>query len=208
MEDKVLGNIEQLIDRRKVDAIIKESIKEISLCKKSIWQYMIAVTLGAIIAYIVSFSFGTVSTVIEITILLFETSIGIVGIVLGAYSIFQALMKKELIWILVKADENLLKQSNKTFLNITILYVINAFVSLTTWIILRAIGREFVIFKNLLLNNIFSAVFIFIYIVFNLLLLLEIIVFCINLYRMFCAYNTISAVEAAKVMEEHEDDND
>ncbi len=146
MEEKVINNIEQLIDKREVNAIIKESIKEISLCKKNIWQYIVAITLGVIIAYIVSFSFGTVSTVIEITELLFETSIGIVGIILGAYSIFQALMKKELIWILVQSDENILKQSNKTFLNISILYVIDALISLTIRIILRAIGSEFVIF--------------------------------------------------------------
>lgn len=202
MEEKVINNIEQLIDKREVNAIIKESIKEISLCKKNIWQYIVAITLGVIIAYIVSFSFGTVSTVIEITELLFETSIGIVGIILGAYSIFQALMKKELIWILVQSDENILKQSNKTFLNISILYVIDAVISLTIRIILRAIGSEFVIFKNMLLNNIFSAALIFIYIVYNLLLLLEMIVFCINLYRMFCVYNTVSAVEAAKETEE------
>lgn len=208
MEEKIWDNIEQLIDRRKIDAIIKESLKEIGLCKKSVWQYAIAITLGAIIACFVSFSFGTVSTMIEIAELLFETSIGIVGIVLGAYSIFQALMKKELIWILVKSDENILKQSNKTFLNITILYVANALVSLTIRIILRAIGREFVIFSKVLLNNIFSAIFIFIYIVFNLLLLLEMVVFSINLYRMFCVYNTISAIEAAKAEEKLEDDND
>lgn len=34
MEEKVINNIEQLIDKREVNAIIKESIKEISLCKK------------------------------------------------------------------------------------------------------------------------------------------------------------------------------
>lgn len=198
MDEKILNNIKGLTDKRNLDAIIKESLKEICLCKKSIWQYLVATVLGLIISFAIGFSCRTVNVITEISELLFNTSIGVIGIILGAYSIFQALMKKELIWILIKSDENLLKQSNKTFINLIILNVINALVSLTLRIILYSIGKEFLVFDSMQLNNLVSTGLVLIYIVYNLLLILELIVFSINIYRMFCVYNTIEAIEAAK----------
>lgn len=202
MDEKILKNIRELTDKRNIDIILIESIKEIRLCKSSLWQYCIAVILGLIIAITVSFFYGTVNVMMEVSGVLFDTSIGIIGIILGAYSIFQALMQKELINILINSDNNLLKKSNKTFLNIIILNVVNALISLTVKIILSAIGKEFIVFDSVMLNVIFSTILIFCYMMFNLLLLLELIVFAVNLYRMFCAYNTINAINAVKDKED------
>lgn len=202
MDEKILKNIRELTDKRNIDIILIESIKEIRLCKSSLWQYCIAVILGLIIAITVSFFYGTVNVMMEVSGVLFDISIGIIGIILGAYSIFQALMQKELINILINSDNNLLKKSNKTFLNIIILNVVNALISLTVKIILSAIGKEFIVFDSVMLNVIFSTILIFCYMMFNLLLLLELIVFAVNLYRMFCAYNTINAINAVKDKED------
>lgn len=198
MDEKILKNIKELTDKRNIDTILIESVKEIRLCRSSLWQYCIAAILGFIIAITVSFFYGTVNVMMELSGLLFNTSIGIIGIILGAYSIFQALMQKELINVLINSDNNLLKQSNKTFLNIIILNVVNALISLTVKIILSAIGKEFIVFDSVMLNAIFSTILIFCYMMFNLLLLLELVVFSVNLYRMFCAYNTINAIDAVK----------
>lgn len=202
MDEKILKNIKELTDKRNIDTILIESIKEIRLCKKSFWQYLIAAILGLIIAIIVSFFYGTVNVMMEVSGVLFDTSIGIIGIVLGAYSIFQALMQKELINVLIKSDDNLLKRSNKTFLNIIILNVANAIISLTVKIILSAIGKEFIIFDSVILSVFLSTILIFCYMMFNLLLLLELIVFSVNLYRMFCVYNTINAIDVIKSKED------
>ncbi len=198
MDEKIVDNIKELIDKRSIDTIIKESVVEIRLCKKSVWQYIIAIIFGAVIAVVASYSYGTVNVMKEVSELLFDTSIGIIGLVLSAYSIFQALIQKELIKVLIKSDDNLLKRSNKTFLNIVVLYVINALISLIARIILSAIGKEFIIFENIKLCNFFSVILIFGYMTFNLLLLLELIVFTVNLYRMFCVHNTINAIDAVK----------
>lgn len=202
MDEKILKNIKELTDKRNIDTILLESVKEIRLCSSSLWQYCIAAILGFIIAITVSFFYGTVNVMMELSGLLFNTSIGIIGIILGAYSIFQALMQKELIYVLINSDNNLLKQSNKTFLNIIILNVVNALISLTVKIILSAIGKEFIVFDSVMLSVIFSTILIFCYMMFNLLLLLELIVFAVNLYRMFCAYNTINAINAVKDKED------
>lgn len=202
MDEKILKNIKELTDKRNIDTILLESVKEIRLCRSSLWQYCIAAILGFIIAITVSFFYGTVNVMIELSGLLFNTSIGIIGIILGAYSIFQALMQKELIYVLINSDNNLLKQSNKTFLNIIILNAVNALISLTVKIILSAIGKEFIVFDSVMLSVIFSTILIFCYMMFNLLLLLELIVFAVNLYRMFCAYNTINAINAVKDKED------
>lgn len=198
MDNRILDNITELIDTRNIDKIVIDSIKEIRFNKKSLWQYVVSCVIGSITAYIVAFNYGTVSVMAEITVLLFNTSIVTVGVVLGAYSIFQALMQKELVLILIKSDKNLLSTGNKSFLNLIILNVINAVISLTAKIILSAMGKEFYVFDNMRLNNTISTVLILFYIVFNLLLLMELIVFATNLYRMFCVYNVISALNVVK----------
>ena len=202
MDDKILHNIAELIDTRKFDEIVKESIKELQFHRGNARQYAISFITALILAYVVAFNFGTVSVMTDVSELLFNTSIVIIGVILGAYSIFQALMQKELVLILIKSESNLLLTSNKSFKNLIILYVINAFISLTVWIILSAVGKEFYVFDSMKINEIFSAILILFYIGFNLLLLLELIVFATNLYRMFCIYNTLSALDAAKNDEE------
>lgn len=202
MDDKILHNIAELIDTRKFDEIVIESIKELQFHRGNAWQYTISFITGLILAYVVAFNFGTVSVMTDVSELLFNTSIVIIGVVLGAYSIFQALMQKELVLILTKSENNLLLTSNKSFKNLIILYVINAFISLTVWIILNAVGKEFCVFDSMKINDIFSTILILFYIGFNLLLLLELIVFTTNLYRIFCIYNTLSALDAAKNDEE------
>lgn len=196
MDEKLLNNIKALTDKRDINSIIRESIDEIKLSKKSLWQYVIACLTGLLLAYVVGFSKETVSTMAEISEVLFEAAIGVIGIVLGAYAIFQALMQKELILILIKSDNNLLRESNKTFLNIIILYVIDALVSLSIKVTLSATDEEFCIFDSMQLNNIIAMILIFFYLAFNLLLLLELIIFSVNLYRMFCVHNTVSAIDA------------
>ena len=75
MDEKILKNIKELTDKRNIDTILIESIKEIRLCKKSFWQYLIAAILGLIIAIIVSFFYGTVNVMMEVSGVLFDTSI-------------------------------------------------------------------------------------------------------------------------------------
>lgn len=202
MDDKILANIAKLIDKRNINTIIIESISELQINRKSIWQYAVSFVIGSIVAYMVAFNYGTVQVMTKVSELLFNTSIVIIGVILTAYSIFQALMQKELILTLIQSENNLLEISNKSFLNLIILYVMNAVTSLTLMIILSAIGKEFSVFDKMIINNILSARIIFIYIVFNLLLLLELIVFATNLYRMFCVYNSINALNAIRNDEE------
>lgn len=202
MDDKILTNIANLIDKRNINKIIIESITELQLNRKSIWQYVVSFIIGSIVAYMVAFNYGTVQVMTEVSGLLFNTSIVIIGVILAAYSIFQTLMQKELILTLIQSENNLLEISNKSFLNLIILHVINAVTSLTLKIILSAIGKEFLVFDKMIINNILSAILILVYMFFNLLLLLELIVFATNLYRMFCVYNSINALSIIQNDEE------
>lgn len=202
MDDKILTNIANLIDKRNIDKIIIESITELQLNRKSIWQYVVSFIIGSIVAYMVAFNYGTVQVMTEVSGLLFNTSIVIIGVILAAYSIFQTLMQKELILTLIQSENNLLEISNKSFLNLIILHVMNAVTSLTLKIILSAIGKEFLVFDKMIINNILSAILILVYMFFNLLLLLELIVFATNLYRMFCVYNSINALSIIQNDEE------
>lgn len=110
MDDKVFEHINELIDKRGTGEILLNSITELKLSKKSVWQYVISLVLGGILAYAVGFSDRTIEISVEILGILFNTSVAICGMILGAYAVFQALLQNELILILLKSKNNILKE--------------------------------------------------------------------------------------------------
>lgn len=202
MENQVNANIQNLTDKRKLSSILLQSVQELKMTKKSLWQYIISIVLGFLLAVAVGFSEKTVFIVTDIAEILFNTSIAIIGIVIGAYAVFQALLQDNLILLLIKSENNLLKESNKTFLNIVILNVYNVIASLSIRILMSVIKEDFQLFDVYIYNCIVASFLIWLYLIYNILLLLEIILFSVNLYRMFCVHNTVKAIETVTSEEE------
>lgn len=208
MKDDVYSKINSLIDRRNTRELILSAITELKFCKNSIWQYVIAAVLGIITSVIVGFSYKTIEIMLELSELLFNTAIAVIGIVLGAYAIFQALLQNELILLLIESKNNILKTSNITFFNIVILYVADALISLMVKIILSTLNGNELLFDSLFWNNVGASTLIFIYLFLNFLLLLELIVFTVNLYRMFCMHNAVKALEIIEEEKNSNEDNE
>lgn len=196
MDDKVFEHINELIDKRGTGEILLNSITELKLSKKSVWQYVISLVFGGILAYAVGFSDRTIEISVEILGILFNTSVAICGMILGAYAVFQALLQNELILILLKSKNNILKESNNTFLNIVVLNVGNIIISFFAKCVLQVMDKQFLLLEDITWNNIISAFLLFFYFSFNFLLLFEIMIFSLNLYRMFCAHNAVKALDA------------
>lgn len=115
--------------------------------------------------------------------------------VFGSYAIFQALLNKELIGLLLETDNNLLGDSNKSFLNLIILFVFNIIGNIVLYCIVKSLPENLLINNNVIMSNTIASVLIFIHLYLCFLLILEVIIFATNLYRMFCLHNTIKALD-------------
>ncbi len=202
--DKVEKNLYELIDERNTNQIIRESIQEIKLCKLSVWQYLSSIIISIVVSLMISFSTKTVSLFLDYVDSINEVILVLLGVVFGAYSIFQALLGKSVLKCLIEDKNNILKQSNRTFLNLTILYICGIVGNIVLKICLKIIPSDFLLIRgSLLTSNIIALILITSYSTFMLLIILETITFAINLYKMFCTYNTTNILE---LIDEDEDE--
>lgn len=118
------------------------------------------------------------------------------AMIIGAYSIFQALLSKSVIIQLLKSKNNILRESNKSFLNLSIIYTLSIVVGAFIAIIMRVIPEEFLIMNNTELSNVVAVIGLLIYFAYYNIIFLEVIKFVINLFRMFCVYNAVSGMDA------------
>lgn len=202
--DKVEKNLYELIDERNTNQIIRESIQEIKLCKLSVWQYLSSIIISIVVSLMISFSTKTVSLFLDYVDSINEVILVLLGVVFGAYSIFQALLGKSVLKYLIEDENNILKQSNRTFLNLTILYICGIVGNIVLKNCLKIIPSGFLLIRgSLLTSNIIALILITSYSTFMLLIILETITFAINLYKMFCTYNTANILE---LIDEDEDE--
>lgn len=201
--NKALKNLEELIDSRKNIEIFKDAINEIKIEKKNKWQYVLSILLSSIFAFLIANTEYTGLIYVEISDKLLDISLAFVAMILGSYSIFQALMSRELVKLLIKSDDNLLKKSNQSFLYLVILFVANIVINFGIICILKILPGDFLLVENVVVSNIVAFILIFLHFLFNLLLILEVITFALNLYRMFCVYNTLQAADV--ITEEKEE---
>ena len=129
----------------------------------------------------------------------------LLGVVFGAYSIFQALLGKSVLKYLIEDKKNILKRSNRTFINLIILYVYGIVGNILIKSCLKVIPSGFLLIKdNNFVSNLIALILIGIYSTVMLLLIFETITFAVNLYKMFCMYNTITALEIIDEEDEEE----
>lgn len=201
MKKVVIENVQELLDKREKKVIIKESVKELQLLSlKTVGQTLLCGVLAFIFSVYVTFYGNTVSILKDTVDIYLSVSIELLGIVFGAYAIFQALMRDEIIKELMQDEKHILPNSNKSFINLTVMFIIEIFISVLLKMFLRIIADDFIVF-SVLFSNITCFIFLLLYCFISLELILEVINFAINLYRMFNVYNIYRTLDM-------DDDND
>lgn len=195
MDNRKVQKLYDLNDKRNKNKIIQEAFKEIEFNKKGMPQIIISFFISLVLAIIISTSDNTVLICRELISAFNEIFLAFLAVIFGSYAIFQALLSKSIVKELLEADGNLLHDSNKSFLNLIIMYVIGIVCNLFIKAVLLVIPEDFTAFPNIIICEIFSGVLILTYAFFSLLLIMEMINFVINLYRMFCVYNTLNALD-------------
>lgn len=194
MDEKIINNIAELNDKRKKSEIVIQSVKELKLVKNSIWQYLISIIISIIISSFVAFGTNTVNISKEILEILLQTELAFAAMILGSYAVFQALLQGKILVELIKTKNNILKESNQTFLNLMILYIIGIVISIVTSIFMKIMNDNFYI-VSIEFSNVLAFMLISLYLFFNFMLFLENINFVINLYRMINVHNIYKTFE-------------
>lgn len=201
MNEKIIKNLEELRDSLILKSVIKESLWEIKLTKKSLPQYIIAGVIATLLSYYVVFKGRPVVSMRGAVEIINNSILAFIAIIFGTYAIFQALMTDSVVLALLNSESNILNISNKSFLHLVILYIWEIIMNMLLLILLNIMHDDFCLFQNLALCNSIALIACFFYFVYSFLIIYEIKNFAINLYRMFSVYNIYHSIE---VLEKHD----
>lgn len=194
MNDIQEKNIDELLENVNSKKLEREAFEEVKVTKKNIALYIIILILSIILAYFFSFDVDTKEKFTIVVEKFMEMEIAFIAIVFGAYALFQAMVSGEFLVLMSKTENNMLKTSNKAFLNLILLYLYAIIANIFLWLILNVMENDYLLFPSKHWNNITCLVGICIYFVYSIIILCELKNFGINLYKMFNAYNAYKII--------------
>ena len=194
MDDIQNENIDDLLLREDSVKLEFEALSEIKMTKNNWVLYIIVVVLSMLCAYILSFRINTQEKFSFIVEKFMEIDVAFIAVVFGAYALFQAMISDDFLIVLSKVRGQI-KKSNKSFLNLAILYLYAIIISFCLLIGNNWLGKDFLLFPSVFVDNCICFIFLSIYFIYNILLILEVKNFAINLYRMFNVYNAYKIVD-------------
>lgn len=189
MDEQVIKNIKELAESNKLKGLVKDTLSEIKLTRKSIGQYIVSGVIATVLSGTILLNANIIETMSFATEIINNTVVAFIAIVFGTYAVFQALMTDSVTWALLKSEVNLLNVSNKSFLHLVLLYIFDIAINILLLIFLKMMPVEFCLFSSIKVNNFVAFFLCFLYFGYNALILYEIKNFAINLYRMFSVYN-------------------
>lgn len=195
MYERVEENIVTISKNRRIDGLLKNAVSEMKFNEKSKAQYIISVGIALPLSYVIAFTGETVPLMSKSIEIINGAALAIIAVIFGTYSIFQALMTDSVMWALLKSENNLLNISNKSFLNLVMLYWTEITFNIVMLISLNVIPNDFCLLESLVVTNFLAFIFIAIYFVYCFLLFYEVRNFAVNLYQMFNVYNVYRGLE-------------
>lgn len=194
MNEDQKRNINELLENIDARILEIEAFKEIKISRKNYVLYITILILSIIIAYIFAFAFDTKKMFTLVVEKFLEIEIAFIAIIFGAYALFQAMVSGDFLKIMSGTRNNILKISNKSFLNLILLYLYAIIGNILLWLLLMTLAEDFLLFSNIFLDNILCFFGISIYFVYSIIILCELKNFGINLYKMFNIYNAYKII--------------
>ncbi len=204
MDEKIIMNIQELAESNNLQGLVKDTISEIKLTRKSIKQYVLSCIIAIVLSLLIVYKTNIIDMMSFAVDLANNTAVAFIAIIFGTYAVFQALMTDSVTWALLKSDVNLLNISNKSFLHLVLLYIFDIAVNILLLILLKIIPVDFCLFSSVELSSIIAFLLCVIYFGYNALIFYEMKNFAVNLYRMFSVYNIYHSME---ILERKGDDD-
>lgn len=202
MKSQAEKNIDELIENRDPKELVRFSFSEIKLTRKSMPQYAFCILVSVPLSIGIGWHIQTVEIFQNVIELFNGIELAFIAMILGSYAIFQALMTDNVIKLLVESKNNLLNESNKSFLRWVILYLTSILINVVMAVVLMMIPKNFILFENVIICNVVASCLLFIYFLYNMLVVTELKNFAVNLYKMFNVYNIVRALEVENEDEE------
>lgn len=152
------------------------------------WQWIMSILIGVVLSIPIGLSIETVSIAAESVDIINNLFVAFIAMEVGAYALFQALLSDQLIWELYNKG-NLLDESNSSFLGVILLFWAGIMINLVLICLFKVMPEDFLLFKNLLYDNILAIVLLLVYYTMCVRILFEVRNFAINLYKVFVSYN-------------------
>lgn len=194
MNDIQEKNIDELLEDVDSRILEKEAFEEVKITHKNWVLYMIILIFSILLAYIFAFDSETKTKFTQVVEKFLEIEIAFIAIIFGAYALFQAMVSDEFLKLMSNTENNMLKNSNKSFLNLILLYLYAIISNIFLWLILINVAEDFLLFPNIIWDNILCFFGIGIYFVYSAIILCELKNFGINLYKMFNTYNAYKII--------------
>ena len=188
-----VDNVEKLFKSVSSESILLGSFKVFKPTKTNFIIFFIclipSVTMGL--------SKNTINITLDAVGDLLNVILALFGIIFTGYAFFQALIDKQLLIIMINTESvkkensetiSKLQETNKNFVELMMLYIISIIGSLLIKLILNSMPADFLLFSQLLTNNIVAILMIQVYLVFNAIILWRMISFVFNVFQLFNLY--------------------
>lgn len=206
LNNRIKQNVDELLEKESSARLLKLSIKELKYEKSSAWQYITSLIIACTLGMCIGLSEETVLVMKNVAEVFNGVEIAFIAMIIGSYSIFQALLSDDFLMALIDTENNLLKISNKSFFNLVILYLFGILTNVILLVFFSIINEHWVLFEGKYwLNNSIAVLLCMVYLFYNTMIILEVKNFATNLYRMFNASNSQRIINILSDIDEREE---
>jgi len=156
---------------------------------------------------IMGLSKNTINITLDAVGDILNVMLALFGIIFTGYAFFQALINKQLLIIMINTESvkkekgvtiSKLQETNKNFVELMMLYVVSIISSLLIKLIVSSLPSDFLLFSQLLTNNLVAILMIQVYLVFIAIILWRMISFVFNVFQLFNLYAGAKALAIVK----------
>ena len=92
MDEKIIMNIQELAESNNLQGLVKDTISEIKLTRKSIKQYVLSCIIAIVLSLLIVYKTNIIDMMSFAVDLANNTAVAFIAIIFGTYAVFQALM--------------------------------------------------------------------------------------------------------------------
>lgn len=200
--------IARLLESQSSKKIIKNALNVLKISKKSYKKQGCIYFVCLITSVFVGVSYNTKVVMVDSIQMILDVMLGLFGIVFTGYAFFQALINKELlIRMLANLSEeddagtkSKLQETNESFVECMMLNLLSIIISMLLKIIVSSMSDDFLLFEDIIIDNIVASALISFYFYFILTIVWEVKSFIFNVFQLFNLH------AGTRVLELFEDD--
>lgn len=184
--------VEKMFRTSSSNKLLARSMKQLIPKKNERFKYVLALVVSILLAYMIAISEDTIPIFRDCVQILTDVAIALFGIVFTGYALFQALIGKEMLIRMLqstvikdKEEKSKLQETNEIFAEIMMLEFVCIIIGVILLLLLNCLPEKYIVFRNMILNNSFAGIGIYIYLYLSFITLVEMKSFIFNIVELF-----------------------